>query len=133
MASTPLNFQITPIRGGAVTFDGAVTPVAVVPTTVFLRKTDAAQVDPNASGYALSSVAGWLYSCTVSDAIVGIYYWYAVDADENIIADGYVYIAADDTATYRAAPDYASCFAGRSNTTRTKVSATETTLVETIS
>ena len=106
MAATPLEFRIKPYRGGSATADGAVTPIVVVPTKVFLAKTDGSQVTPNALGYALSLVAGWLYTASVSEALVGIYYWYVEDADTNIIADGYLDVWANDTNTYRAVDLY---------------------------
>lgn len=130
MATTPLNFQVIPYRGGAATFDGAVTPLAATPTVVKLVKSEASQEDPAAS-YALSNVAGWLYTAAaVTEALVGAYYWYAEDASENILADGFVHIDADDTATYWGAKDKASAFAGRRIATRTVVSDTAAMLTE---
>lgn len=133
MATTQLEFKITPYFGGAATFDGAVTPASVVPTTVKLRKTDASQASPNAAGYTLASVEGWLYSTSATEAMVGLFYWYCEDAGSSTIADGYIHFDADDTATYLGAVDAASAFAGRKTSTRTKTTATETTLVEVLS
>lgn len=133
MATTVLEFKIAPYFGGTATFDGAVTPAAVVPTKVFVRATSGGQATPSASGYTLASVTGWLYSTSATEALVGSFYWHCEDADSATIADGYIHIDADDTGTYRGAADEASAFSGRKASTRTKTSATETTLVEVLS
>lgn len=94
MANTPLVFDV---------------PEDYLPLTVQLYATSVGQVAPAASGYILTPGIPGQYSAVVPEACVGIYRLTVHDGDGADIAQGYIWIQADDTNTYIANGTYAEC------------------------
>lgn len=78
-----------------------------LPVKVYLEAAEDSLVAPAASGYVLTldATLDWRYTATVSEALVGIYRCHVHDGDANTIAQGFIWIEADDTGTYVAGAD----------------------------
>lgn len=82
----------------------AATPVALQADTgetviVFLEATATATGTPNGSGYSAtekSTALGW-YDITITEALLGVFFWHAENAGGAVLSNGIVYL--DDTTT----------------------------------
>lgn len=79
------------------------------PVRAYLYAQDSGLVAPASAGYALTlSATEWLYTATVAEALVGVYRIIVHDGEGAVVAQGYIWIEADDGNTYVAVPDYAT-------------------------
>lgn len=80
------------------------------PAKVYLYAAETGLVAPAAAGYTLTldSSQEWRYTATVTEACDGVYRAAVHDGDGLTVAQGYIWIQADDTGTYIAVPDFAT-------------------------
>jgi hypothetical protein len=80
------------------------------PSKVYLYTAESGLVSPASGGYTLTldSTQEWRYTATVTEACVGVYRAAVHDGDGLTVAQGYIWIQADDTGTYIAVPDFAT-------------------------
>ncbi len=83
-----------------------------VPVIAYLTAHDATG-EPDSAGYTLSSSGAMGFQFTVPENCVGIYRVTAHDSDGIAVAQGYVWIEADDTSTYVANATHSECWLQR--------------------